>query len=264
MLILTAAILTMHFSGTRPAVEVKVNGQGPFFFLIDTGAAGQARIDSSLAEKLGLKPVGNVASSDAGAAAQQSLKEFRLDSLTVGDITFENVTAYSRTYNTSSYLPHLDGILGFALFEKLLLTLDYPAARVRISPGELPAPDGRTILPLKDCDGNPCAAIRIGTETVDALLDSGNSRAIDLSGSMMSRLRLITFPRTIGTGGSVSGEFSVREVQIADAIRIGNLTLRDPVVTFADPFQEVNIGSTFLRRYVITFDQQHHRVRITN
>src|SRR5215217_9547950 len=45
----------MLFRGPMPAVEVTVNGQGPFLFAIDTGGGGQARVDSSLVEKLKLK-----------------------------------------------------------------------------------------------------------------------------------------------------------------------------------------------------------------
>jgi hypothetical protein len=38
----------MLFYGTRPAVEVTVNGKDRFLFLIDTGAQGMARADVSL------------------------------------------------------------------------------------------------------------------------------------------------------------------------------------------------------------------------
>lgn len=55
----TVVDLPMRFRGPEPAIEVMVNGQGPFLFAIDTGATDQARIDSSLLERLGLRVSGS-------------------------------------------------------------------------------------------------------------------------------------------------------------------------------------------------------------
>lgn len=52
--------LPMRFYGLRPAVEVRVNGQGPFLFLIDTGAAGVARPDVGLVTRLRLTRGGRI------------------------------------------------------------------------------------------------------------------------------------------------------------------------------------------------------------
>ena len=54
----TGVTLPMRRYGHLPAVEVMVDGKGPFLFAIDTGAAGTARIDAALAAKLGLAQVG--------------------------------------------------------------------------------------------------------------------------------------------------------------------------------------------------------------
>jgi Aspartyl protease len=50
--------LPMKSRGLMPAVEVVVNGRGPFLFAIDTGAGGRLRVDSSLVARLGLKVTG--------------------------------------------------------------------------------------------------------------------------------------------------------------------------------------------------------------
>jgi hypothetical protein len=63
----------MLFRGPEPAVEVMVNGRGPFLFAIDTGATDDARIDSSLIEKLGLRVSGTDMVGD-GSSAANSLK----------------------------------------------------------------------------------------------------------------------------------------------------------------------------------------------
>ncbi len=100
----------MLFRGAMPAVEVMVNGQGPFLFAIDTGAQGMARIDSSLAEKLKLSPVGQVQGSDGSGRNVRSMDVFMLDSISLGGVQFKEVRAPSRNYNTSPNMPKVDGI----------------------------------------------------------------------------------------------------------------------------------------------------------
>lgn len=249
----------MLFSGTRPVVEVRVNGQGPFRFLLDTGAAGVARIDTSLAERLRLRPEGQQDASDAGAAGHATLRQFHLASLSLGDYELRDVTAYSRNYNTVSYVPHIDGILGFAFFADVLLTLDYPARRVRVAAGHLSPSD--TALEIRD--GNPYAAARLGNLRTMVLIDSGNIRAIDMPSATAATLRQTSYTRLIGKGKSVSGEFEIREVPVAETLAIGRSATPVAAVTFADEFTEINVGSAFLRAFVVTFDQSHQRIRLS-
>ncbi len=99
----------MQFVGGRPAVEVMVNGRGPFLFLIDTGADGLARADTSLVDRLKLPIVGEENNADRSGKIQ-SVNQVRLDTITLGSISFQNITAKSRSYNTT---PRIDGILAF-------------------------------------------------------------------------------------------------------------------------------------------------------
>ena len=48
----------MRMVNRRPMVDVRINGGGPYSFLIDTGGSGLARADKSLVEKLKLDVVG--------------------------------------------------------------------------------------------------------------------------------------------------------------------------------------------------------------
>src|SRR5258708_22209777 len=84
------ADLPMLFRGPEPAVEVMVNGQGPFLFAIDTGATDAARLDSSLVERLGIRVTGTSTHSD-GSNQKTKLGVVRLDSLVIGGVEFRNV-----------------------------------------------------------------------------------------------------------------------------------------------------------------------------
>ncbi len=251
----------MSFYGNRPVIEVMVNGKGPFLFLIDTGAAGMARADASLVERLGLSIVGQESSSDAGNKTQAVLNEVKFDTLSIKDLQFRDVTAYSRNYNTATYLSRIDGILGFDIFADYLLTLDYPNRKVRIERGALPKPNGKQILNFQMIEGNPAIDIFIGGIKTTALVDSGNIRGVDLSSAFLKKIPLVSFPRIIGKGSSVSGEYDVKEVQLQETLSIGTFAFPEPSVTFSDVFEEINIGSTLLREFAVTFDRKNLRVR---
>src|SRR5476649_2552190 len=77
--------LPMQFRGPEPAIDVMVNGQGPFLFAIDTGATDDARVDSSLLARLNLRVTGSDRVSD-GSAAKRTVGTVRLDSLSIGSI----------------------------------------------------------------------------------------------------------------------------------------------------------------------------------
>jgi aspartyl protease len=252
----------MLFYGTRPAVEVMVNGKGPFFFLIDTGAQGMARVDASLVKRLNLTATGQSKASDTSARNEATLNEYQLDSISVGIAEFRQVTALSRNYNTTTYLPHLDGILGFDLFADQLLTLNYPGKRVRIERGELPSADGRRVLAYEIRDGNPYIEVAVGNLKMNAMLDSGNIRGIDFPAALVAKLPLASYPKLVGKGGSISGEFEVKEVRLQDTLSIGHHLFPEPIITFTDVYDEINIGSSLLRQFEVTFDLKSQRVRL--
>lgn len=255
-----AADLPMLFRGPEPAVEVMVNGQGPFLFAIDTGATEEARVDSSLVARLGLRVSGTSTYSD-GSKKKTKLGLVRLDSLAVGGIEFRNVKAATRDYNRPNR-PHIDGLLAFDLFHDYLLTLDYPARRVRLERGALPAVDGGQILPLKRVHDHPAVEITIGSQRVVAEIDSGNVvHSFLFPASLVERLSLVTKPIALGKAHTITNDFEILEAELKDNIRLGEYEFTQPLISFPTPFPFANIGSKFLNQFAITFDRKNNRVR---
>jgi hypothetical protein len=255
-------VLPMRYDGTRPAVEVRVNGRGPFLFLIDTGAGGPpARADAELVRRLGLRQAGQADSADAGGAAAR-IDRVVLDRVELGSLAADHVEALARDYNGSTYLPHIDGILGLNFFSDVLLTLDFAHGQIRLARGALPPADGRTILDYVLVDGNPAITVRIGARPVQVLLDTGDIRALDLPSEWLRSMPLASFPRLAGTSGSISGTVGLREVALAEPLTIGRYRFDRPLVTFADEYREANLGSAFLRAFTVTIDQRNRRVRL--
>ena len=80
----TVAIAPMKFRGLMPVIEVKLNGQGPFAFTIDTGAGMQADIDTSVAAQLKLQPNGRVLNGDPSGENDREVETATINTLAFG------------------------------------------------------------------------------------------------------------------------------------------------------------------------------------
>jgi predicted aspartyl protease len=259
---ITATELPMKFRGLMPAVEVMVNGQGPFLFAIDTGAQGTLRVDSSLVEKLALKKSGEARASDGSGQNARTLDTVGVDSVKVGGFEFTGLTALTRNYNTSPNVPHIDGILGFGLFSDYLLTLDYPGKRVRIEKGELPASNGKDILPFDDSRGIATVDLDVGGQKIKAHIDSGNMMGgFMLPTELVEKSPLLGDPVVVGRAKTVTSDIEIKQVRLKDTIRLGSFEFPEPTVVFPS-LSEANIGGRILSEFALTFDQKHKRVKL--
>jgi hypothetical protein len=253
----------MQVDGDMPTIEVMVNEQGPFLFAIDTGAEGGPRLDSSLVEKLGLKPSGQIREGDPSGRNPRMADTVKLDSIEVGGLRFTGLTATSRNYKNSPRPLAADGIIGLALFQDYLLTLDFPAKVVRISRGELPKADGAEILDYRNEHGTPLVELTVGSTKIKAHLDSGNMiGAFVLPTSFVEKLAFASEPVVVGKARSASGEMEIKQVQIKEMIRLGRHEFPQPTVTYPALGDVGNVGVKTLSQFVLTFDQPHERVRL--
>jgi predicted aspartyl protease len=255
-------VIPLRPLGTQPAVEVTVNGRGPYLFLVDTGASGVARIDSSLVDALKLPVVSQETASGATQGGEVPIRRVAVARLGVGDRVYRNLQPLSRSYNTpGEYLPDIGGILALNLFAGELLTIDFPGRQLRIAKGELPPADGRTILNYEERGGVIHVPISVGGLKLSALVDSGTDRSLDLPASVIRKLRLGNFPHPIGQTEGVTGRVGIAEVTLDADITLGAHSVRAPAVTFSDAFEYPIIGSVFLHDFAVTIDQKNRRIR---
>ena len=259
----TAASVPMLFRGAMPAVEVRVNGQGPFLFAIDTGGQGLARVDSSLVERLKLETVDTVQGTDGSSRSTVAMPVVRLDSISFGGLEFKDVRAASRNYNQSPNVPRIDGILGFNLFADYLLTLDFPARRVLVERGSLAEPDGKQVLGFERPRGIPVVDLDVAGHKVRAHLDSGNMiGGFILPTALVDRLTLAGPPRSAGRARSITGEIEMKAAEVKGTIRLGRFEFADPTIHFPALSADANVGAAVLREFAITFDQKNNRLRL--
>ena len=256
--------IPMRTEGGMPAIELMVNGKGPFLFAIDTGAEGGPRLDSSLMEKLGLKSSGQMRDGDPSGRNPRMAETVKLDSIEVGGLRFTGVAATSRNYKNSPRPLAADGIIGLGLFPEYLLTLDFPGKMVRISRGELPKADGAEILAYTTEHGVPLVEVSVGSTKINAHLDSGNMiGAFVFPTSFVEKLTQTSKPIVVGRARSASGEMEIKQVQIKEMVRLGRHEFPDATITYPALSDIGNVGAKIFSQFAVTFDQQHQRVRLT-
>lgn len=257
----SVAVAPMQFRGLMPVVEVRLNGQGPFAFAIDTGAGMQADIDPSVATRLKLEPIGKIRIGDPTEQNDRTLEATKIALVEFGGAEFRNVTAIIRSQRITNDYPEIDGILGFALFTDCLLTLDYPALQVRIARGSLPRANGADILNFEIENKIPVIELAVGKLRLKAHIDSGNFVAgFILPEELVEQLRLLSPPVTAGRARSVSNLIELKQAQLQDTIHIGSFDYPQATIAFPAP-SDTNIGFKILREYALTFDQRNKRMK---
>jgi hypothetical protein len=115
------------------AVQTRINGEGPFRLVLDTGAP-ITFINRRLAAQLGLiKPEAASTPSIIGMGGQVSVK-----TLEVGDAKSENVPVIILDHPIVEMIGQIeggiDGIVGYTFWSRYRMTLDYQAKQVTLAP----------------------------------------------------------------------------------------------------------------------------------
>jgi CubicO group peptidase (beta-lactamase class C family) len=246
-----------------PAVDVMVNGKGPFRFAIDTGGSGAARVDSAFAATLGLPVVGEVMGGDPSGKNQRRMGVVAIDSLSIGGARFAILKASTRDYNEPGSMHGVDGILGFGLFSGYTVTFDYPGGLLRIEASELPPVDGKRILAYSDDDGIPSIHIQVDSLDMAAHVDAGSMGGFILPERLLTQLPLASPPVVIGKARTVSNTFEIKGAQLRGTLRIGDLEFADPRLEFQPIMPDANVGSRILKDFRLSFDTKNKRIRFS-
>lgn len=258
--IAVAVVTPLELIHDKPYVEVMVNGHGPYRFLIDTGTGTQALISPQLVQELGIPVVSHAWLTDPSGQGDHRSDVVWIDSLKVGDTEFQEVQAVEhRLFREES---NCQGVLGFPLFEDYLLTLDYPGQRMVLGSGILPDNADGSLVHLRVTEGVPVARIEIDGLSVDAQIDTGGT-GLSLPDSIADQVKFQSTPVQFGFAESLSTRFSLRAARLEPDVHFGPYVFRKAFVEINSAFPVVNIGSTPLRNFVITFDQQEGVMRVS-
>ncbi len=251
----------MNLSTRHLALEVFVGDEGPFPFNLDTYAVTTACVDRRFAERMGFEKVDVVTNGD-GSGATRELDVVWIPELRLGGAVFMNVRALVDDYSwvDAPGGGAVDGLLGYHLFQSLLLELDYPGRRVVLRRGELEANDEHVVTHLA-LRRTPDIPLRIGNRQFLAGIDSGAQSALSLPGSWMESVELAAPAIVAGRAKTVYSEAEIFGAELADPLVVAGHERRAQQVAFSELFGKPLIGHDMLVDYSVTFDQANGRVR---
>ncbi|HEV7358702.1 MAG TPA: aspartyl protease family protein [Steroidobacteraceae bacterium] len=251
-------------------VEAKLNGQGPFAFILDTG--GHDIITPEVSTLLHLKPVGAGASGGSGEGTMP-LQFAQVDRLEIGDATLkdQSFTVIPLPVDTTERgaRPPLAGILGLELFERLAIRLDYGKKTLSLQSLSGYKHDGAgTAVPLFFTDDQPLFDGKIANVPGQIALDTGNSgtlivQGVWADGNGLQRQMMSGFPSLgYGMGGASQSWSSRVDFEVAGSrFRgvIGHYS-KDQKGAFSSRTEAGNVGNDVLANFALEFDYAHAQV----
>lgn len=111
--------------GAALVVPVRINGQGPYPFVLDTGATVTC-VDDELASSLSLPEVRGVVGTAAGVGGQGGLSLVSVDSLSIAGVrAYELEACVIDLEHLSGMGLELDGLIGLNVLMEFRVTLDF-------------------------------------------------------------------------------------------------------------------------------------------
>jgi predicted aspartyl protease len=217
----------------RVMAEVKVNGKGPFRFVIDTGAS-RSTLAPHLAKSLGLTKAGrNVMLNGVTGAAE--VPTVVVDTLDIGALQFKN---QHLPVIFTSIMGNADGILGVAGFDDQRIDVDFKRDRVTVLPsnGRRPHYSLVTTRVERNDNGLMIFDVRIGRRIkAKAVLDTGAERTLGNLAlqQAMNKGKKNREPVSAVVHGATP-DIADGDVQEIKQANIGDMTLTNLEVIFAD------------------------------
>lgn len=230
---------TAEDGASRMTVLVRINGQGPFHFVVDTGA-DRSVISRELAAQLGLRKAGNVRLHAMGGSGRADL--VKIEALQVSSRVTRHLDAAAlpRQYIGA------DGLLGLDSLKGQRIIMDFRAGTMTLEPATQRERDeesgGDVIivtarsrlgqLVMVDADANG--------QKVWVVVDTGAQNSVG-----NSRLKRLMFARNPKTSFrpiemiDVLGQRTPADYTIVNRLRIGGVLMANAAIAFADahPFR---------------------------
>lgn len=251
-----AAAIPFQYVRYGILASVRVNGAGPYAFLIDTDTTPSA-IDLGLARKLKLSMGASGAASGVGSD-KVAVYPVKLSNVDLSGESASNVDALA--IDLSGLSAHvgtrIDGVLGTSFLNGRVLQIDYACRTVSFPNGA--RAQGPTV-PFRSDDGaNVIDDAWVGSHKISATFDSGDGSEGFVTAAGIKELRLEDAARAGQSAVAMGyrGQEKVTMGDIAD-VRIGSVPLGSLKMRFfADQHvaYDLNIGNRALERFVVTVD----------
>jgi len=265
-----STVVPMYHEQQGLIIHASVNGQGPFRFLLDTGSSTTV-IARRLADELEVDAAGTLPS--RGIGGYGDIDVGRIDSIRIGDLAWRlnHISIFDFVSIGEGGLRGLDGILGYDLFVRFTMQLDFARMNLVIYNPESATfkPRGEAVpislfrgVPIIEgvLDGIPT---RLGFDlgAVSTLIMQRDSRWFLEKGE---RLMTLGTPTSLqGMGGAVTAVSVPVGVFEFGPVSIGKLRAFISTDETAEPYPdyiEGLLGIESLLRYVLYIDYAKRRI----
>ena len=247
-------------------VQARINGKGPYTFIVDTG--GHTLIAPRVAKEVGLKVFGAGASSGAGEKTG-TLGFARYHEIALGAVRLTDQPAFvTDIYDASIEGIPVDGMVGFELFARFAVQIDYGTKTMTITDFDAFSDrNAGTRIPFKFYDHLPAVDGFIDNLPARFDIDTGSRAEVDVTSPFVKshKLRGRYQPGISAITGWGVGGASLSYVVRMPSLTLGGVKVPNVVAglseakagSFSDPSFDGNIGSGLLKRFVATFDYSH-------
>ena len=250
----------MDTSTRHPVIELTINDEGPFRFVVDSGAGGTL-IDDDLAKKLGLQTIGIAQTGDASGHAPKEMPLVAVERIGIGSARFLDSVAVVGDLDAvwHDQKDGADGVLAFNTFANCLVTFDYPSGKLIIEKGALPSADGNDILAYVEDHHLPTLTLNITGVETPVTLDTGAALTGVLATDLEGRVKTKGAPVAVGKARRMNTTETMSEARINGSVMLGRHEIAEPIVHFMG--ERSAIGYNIFKHFAITFDQQAKTVR---
>ena len=256
-------------------LRATVNGY-PGWFILDNATQG-VLVDRDFAQRTSLASSESARSSGAGKnPIQGGIVHDVLIGLPGLDLTHRNLLVIPLKGIEPAVGHEVDGIIGSGLFANLDVTVDYDGSKVSISePGHLQPSGKKSAIPVSiDEHGFQYVNAMIsfsGSASIAArfLIDGGANTYADIYKPFADAHQLPpSGVKLLDEPGTSTGGVTQSRTGRAGRIQVGEFSVRDPVVTFAQDTEGLLatnsyaglIGAEFLERFTVLFDNPGKRI----
>jgi len=215
---------------TRMTVEVRVNGRGPYRFLVDSGADTSV-VGLRIARDLQL-PVGTPANLH-GMTATSRVDRVLVDELSLGQSTIRNLQVPALRERDLGG----EGMIGIDALVQQRLMMDFEKRVIKVEDARQPEqwfPGDIVVRALRRRGQLILTQVTAAGLPLEAVIDTGSEITI---GNLALRKRLLRGNRdkfvTIPVTGVTGVTINLQLARIGE-LRLGSVTLRDVPIAFAD------------------------------
>ncbi len=249
------------FINGMPYVELKINGKGPYRFLVDTGAAFIA-ISPRVAREAHVRGTPTKVNIEGSTGASEDLSIVTIDQVEAPGFILKGIQGISLSLELIQRFESLwgspfDGIIGMATLQQVLLEIDYPQQKVSVAKLDSATPSLESGHPYSGT-GEYAAVrpyVKFATSSVKQPLITVQIDTGEYGGFYLSDIT--AFPVLVGLSRSdefhygIGGSWRPFVGQLNGDILLGQATWRNPKIQSAN---ENRIGSEALQYWKLVID----------